>query len=365
MEMFDYFISVEESEDITLSKYASKTKNFYDDLLKYQQQKPISNFKIKPIQFTFEITNKCNCNCPNCGMSANMIEGKNVMSKEELFFIIEQLHNIGVPSIAYTGGEPFLEFNLMCEGIKYSQNKIDTIKIISNGFWGNNPKYYFDKLINAGLFNNKLFVPSIYISIGEQNVKLDYIANLINYVTENKLNKQINFGIINTRHKDEKYSKLEQLFELYVDKFGKFPYQKIYLTDSIYVNSNKLAKEKMDLEQSSIYEIIDYCDNTFNTCIGKFVSPKIFMKCNGDCYPCEVFNYHKDVYLGNLFQDKLLYIIEQFNNNNYIKFINEYGTTGFKKVIPKQILLENHCETVCQACEFCIKFCEKNKLIKY
>lgn len=365
MQIQDYFISVENNDDLTLGKYASKSNDFYNDLEKLQQNKPISKFNIKPIQFTFEITNKCNCNCPNCGMSANMITGKNIISKQELFYIIDELYDIGIPSIAYTGGEPFLQFDSVCEGIKYSQGKIDTIKIISNGFWGKDPEYYFSKLIDSGLFNNKLFIPSIYISIGEQNVDLKYISNLINYVVKEKIYEHINFGIINTRHLNETYSKLEQLFELYIDIYGEFPFQKIYLTDSIYVNSNKMAKTKMNIEKISVYDNIDYCDNMFVPCIGKFVSPKIFMKCNGDCYPCEVFNYHKDVFIGNLFENNLLYILEQMNNNTYIKFINEYGTTGFKNVIPKNVLMKAKCETVCQACEFCIKFCEKNKLIKY
>ena len=37
---------------------------------------------------------------------------------------------------------------------------------------------------------------------------------------------------------------------------------------------------------------------------------------------------------------------------------------GFREVIPTKILKQNYCETSCYGCEFCIKFCEKNNLIR-
>ena len=37
---------------------------------------------------------------------------------------------------------------------------------------------------------------------------------------------------------------------------------------------------------------------------------------------------------------------------------------GFREVIPTKILKQNCCETSCYGCEFSIKFCEKNNLIR-
>lgn len=37
---------------------------------------------------------------------------------------------------------------------------------------------------------------------------------------------------------------------------------------------------------------------------------------------------------------------------------------GFREVIPNKILNQNFCETSCYGCEFCIKFCEENNLIR-
>ena len=63
-EIMEKFISIsEKSLNPTIGKYSSKKNSFYEDIKKWQSDKKINELDIKPIQFTFEITNKCNCNC--------------------------------------------------------------------------------------------------------------------------------------------------------------------------------------------------------------------------------------------------------------------------------------------------------------
>lgn len=365
-EIIKDFISVnEKSNDTTAGKYSSKKQSFYSDIKKWQMDRRIKNFDIRPIQFTFEITNKCNCNCKDCGMAANRIETpRTIIEENELIKIVDDLDAIGIPSLAITGGEPFLAFDKMCSMINYSRGKIDIVKIISNGFWGKNAEYYFQKLEENGFFENKFFIPTMQISIGEQTIPYDYICNIINYVATHYKRTELNLGIIHTRENGLKESKLSILYKAYTNKYGSFPKNRVFLTDSYYVNSNPLATEKLDVITDSIYNEVAQCDNTFKQEIGTFVSPKIFMKCNGDCYPCEVFNLHKNMYLGNYFENGLEEIMKNYCNNKYIRFIKDYGTIGFRDVIPKRILESSECETPCSACEFCIKFCEENRLIR-
>lgn len=365
-EIMNKFLSINDSSATNTSgKYASIHENFKEDLLKFQSSKQILKYDIRPLQFTFEITNKCNCNCKDCGMAANRLDiNRKDLSKEQLKELADSLYEFGIPSIAITGGEPFLKFNDMCYLINYAQGKLDFIKLITNGFWGVKADYYFKKLEESGLFNNKFFVPTIQISIGEQSVPLEYICNIIKYVTDNYSEDKLHLGIIHTRERNMDKSKLQELYEMYIKKYGDFPSRKVYLTDSYYVNSNPVATEKIEVETISAYDLLVTCDNKFCEEIGTFVSPKIFMKCNGDCYPCEVFNTHKFVYLGNLFTDGIVNIMQNYNTNKYIKFISKNGTIGFRDVLSSKILKENEFETVCYACEFCIKKCEEKKLLR-
>ena len=327
-EIMRKFLSVKkQSNSPRIGKYASKKETFYEDIEKWQNERTKEKYDIRPIQFTFEITNRCNCNCKDCGMSANsIIEGKTKLTENDVYKLVDDLYENGVPAFAITGGEPFLEFDNMCKMIKYSEGKVDVNKIISNGFWGRNAEHYFKKIEEAGLFNNQFFVPSIQISIGEQTIPLEYICNIINYVSKHYTIEQLNLGIVHTRLKGEKESQLQKLYDIYLQKFGQFPEGRIYLTDSYYVNSNINAKEKIETYSMTIFEAVQQCDNRFGTEVGKFVSPKIFMKCNGDCYPCEVFNMHKDMFIGNYFKDGLPKVLENLNNNKYVRFIKKYGT---------------------------------------
>jgi sulfatase maturation enzyme AslB (radical SAM superfamily) len=154
------------------------------------------------------------------------------------------------------------------------------------------------------------------------------------------------------------------LYKIYLEKYGDFPTGRIFLTDSYYVNSNPEATEKIEVKEISVYDAVGQCENKFDVEIGMFVSPKVFMKCNGDCYPCEVFNLHEHVFLGNYFELGMTKVLENLNTNKYVRFIRKYGTVSFRDVIPTNILKENFCETECYGCEFCIKFCENNNLIR-
>lgn len=347
----------------THSKYACKSVNSLEEIALWRKGKILSNQKIRPLQFTFEKTNRCNCNCKDCGMSANsIVDGKTKQSWEEIKQIIDSLYKFGIPSYAITGGEPFLEFDNICKMIDYSRGKVDVIKIISNGFWGANVEKYFKRLERAGLFLNRFFIPSMQISIGEQDVKMEYVCNIIHYVTTHYDLDKLHLGIINTRFYGQKTSKLSRLYKKYLELYGEFPQKRVYLTDSYYVNSNILAKDKLKVKKDSASELVLQCDNQFKEEIGFYISPKIFMKCNGDCYPCEIFCLHKNMYIGNFFEDGIEKVLENYNNNKYINFIYKYGTKAFNDVLPKQ-LLNKKFETSCYACAYCIKMCDKYKLI--
>ncbi len=356
------FLSIE-NDNLVGGKYSAISNDFFEKLKLERTGKLCEKYKIKPIQFTFEITNRCNCHCEHCGMSANSKTDKPRLSIDELNTISDELEKAGIISYAITGGEPFLEFENMCRFMKKCRGKLDVIKLISNGFWGEKVEWYFNKMEDAGLFDNRFVVPAIQLSIGEQSVPLEYVCNIIEYVSRNYSINQLHIGLIYT-WSEKLEPKLEMLYNIYKEKFGEFPKNRVYITISQYKNYVEGQGEKLNVIAESVYDEIGYCDNTFSEELGKFVSPKIFMQVNGDCYPCEIFNTHSCVYLGNLFKEGIESVLEKYNSNKYVTFIKKYGTGMFREVIPEKVLKEKFVETPCMACEFCIKYCEKNKLLK-
>ena len=261
-EILEKFLTINNNtSNPTIGKYATFNETFFEDIIKWQEAKNNRKHSILPIQFTFEITNKCNCNCKDCGMSANNIKtGKSRLNEEELYNIVDDLYENGIASFAVTGGEPFLEFDNMCKMMEYAKGKIDVIKIISNGFWGKNAKYYFEKMIKSGLLCNEFFVPSIQISIGEQTIPLEYICNIIKHVSSNYPLEKMNLGIIHTRLNDDNESQLSKLYKLFLEKYKEFPEGRVYLTDSYYVNANRNAKEIIETYKMSVYDAVAECD---------------------------------------------------------------------------------------------------------
>ena len=94
-EILEKFLSINEQNcNPTIGKYSSKKETFFEDLEKWQKERRNKENIIKPIQFTFEITNRCNCNCKDCGMSANSVKvGKTKLSEEEIYKLVVEIFN--------------------------------------------------------------------------------------------------------------------------------------------------------------------------------------------------------------------------------------------------------------------------------
>ena len=62
--ILEKFLSINEQNcNPQIGKYSSKRESFYEDIEQWQKKRGDKENIIKPIQFTFEITNRCNCNC--------------------------------------------------------------------------------------------------------------------------------------------------------------------------------------------------------------------------------------------------------------------------------------------------------------
>ncbi len=343
------------------NKYTTKNIDSFAEIEKWRYNKKINQYNIKPLSVEFEITNKCNQQCKHCGMSANQIVGKSKWKRYELEKLVDDLYDIGIPSISITGGEPFLEFENLCHTIEYSQGKIDIAKISSNGFWGKDPKVYFDKMLECGLLNNKFFVPCLLLPIGEQTIPLEYICNIINYICSNFKEDNIHIGITHIREHGDK-SKVMDFIKLYEKTFEKFPKDRVYITEYYYINSS-IMQNQAKVESRLVEEYLSEDKKCFNNCIGNNIMPKLFIKCSGECYSCVCFNVSKELKLGNYFENGLDFILEQLENNKYITFIEKNGINGFRNLIPNYVLRNTMIDNSCAACEFCIEYCKKYNII--
>lgn len=91
------------------------------------------NGSVYPLSIEIDPSNKCPLKCGSCVWSEYLNNDKNELSKEELFSIIEQVKNLGVKSIIWSGGgEPFSNPNTI-DAISYAHKLGIENGVFTNG----------------------------------------------------------------------------------------------------------------------------------------------------------------------------------------------------------------------------------------
>lgn len=84
--------------------------------------------------FLINITEKCNLRCRHCGYGDSTRKGQ--ISSENLRLWIPQILEVGVSRIIVTGGEPFINFNLLTEAAKLIDDNGGSLGVFTSGFFG-------------------------------------------------------------------------------------------------------------------------------------------------------------------------------------------------------------------------------------
>lgn len=102
---------------------------------------------VTPLKVFWDITNECNARCIHCFTDAG-VQSLNELTTEQVLVIIDQLYELGIMSLAFSGGEPFVRRD-MIQIIKYATEKGFIVSITTNGSLLNADK--IDFLIGLGI----------------------------------------------------------------------------------------------------------------------------------------------------------------------------------------------------------------------
>jgi MoaA/NifB/PqqE/SkfB family radical SAM enzyme len=92
--------------------------------------------KRAPGQLVIQMTDQCNARCPQCGMRVMEKFDRSTISPDVGKRIIDSAAAKGIQAISFTGGEPFLEIELLVELIDYAASAgIRFIRTGTNGFF--------------------------------------------------------------------------------------------------------------------------------------------------------------------------------------------------------------------------------------
>ncbi len=86
-----------------------------------------------PVRATFELTYRCNFNCIHCYIPPQERRGRcrEELTTEEVFYIVDQLKNLGCFTICFTGGEIFTRKDIL-EILRHTKRQGFNILVFSN-----------------------------------------------------------------------------------------------------------------------------------------------------------------------------------------------------------------------------------------
>lgn len=91
--------------------------------------------RLTPGQLVVQITDRCNARCPQCAMRTTSNFKRYSLDRDEMFKIINSARSQGIKAISFTGGEPLLMVDDLCDYInRAGKNKIPFIRTGTNGF---------------------------------------------------------------------------------------------------------------------------------------------------------------------------------------------------------------------------------------
>ena len=83
----------------------------------------------------FVMTDKCNAECDFCGFSCSPKNNK-FMDEKTMTRLIKEAKQMGIKTVGFSGGEPFLYPDLLIKGVTVAREEKMIVSIATNGFWG-------------------------------------------------------------------------------------------------------------------------------------------------------------------------------------------------------------------------------------
>ena len=274
---------------------------------------PFSNDPLAPYRMDLAITYRCNNDCAHCynARSRNFPE----LSTDQWQKILDQIWEIGIPHVVFTGGEPTLRKDLP-QLIAYAQNKGLVTGLNTNGRRLKDPAFVHE-LVQAGLDHVQITFESHIAEIHDEMVRHQGAWQETVQGIENVLNSPL-YIMTNTTILNSNAQYLQETLH-YLGKLGVPTVglnALIYSGAGLTVNNGvaeddlpallDIAREITDKQQQRLiwYTPTQYCHfNPVQFELGiKGCSAARYNMCiepNGDVIPCQ--SYYQA--LGNLLHD--------------------------------------------------------------
>lgn len=317
----------------------SNYKNIAELNVYFKNKYPGSYF-YRPVHLELELTHKCNLLCPDCTIKDDIIIWEYGISNILLKKIFEEASNLWFYSYSFTGGEPFMRFEDMCDVIN-STSKLDCYKIQTNWVIFSQESIVEKYLLNLknswfGSKNNYI-KSSLRCSVGiqEKNIWVNFmrIKNLIDSFYKVFDSNYTDFAIILTHDfsKNQFEAVLDFKKRYYTETWDQFP---SYIPiRSIFIHKREWIESSWI--KSKILPILEKTKYSWNCFLYDDLPwPRLLVRANGDAYSCSCF-WH-NFKLWNIKNDSLENIIKNANENDIIQIIENKGVIWLYNLIKEK-----------------------------
>ncbi|WP_432092606.1 4Fe-4S cluster-binding domain-containing protein [Streptomyces sp. bgisy100] len=313
-----------------------------------------------PLRVEFEITDGCNDTCSSCGMGAKPLSEGTTLTTAQLDSLVAEFEDVGLPSYAVTGGEPFTAMDALLHVIRRARGTVDLGKLTTNGIWGGEETTArrFDQLVSAGLLDNRIFVPVLMLSVGEQTTPLERVARIIYYTVTQFTDRELNIAVSSLDDPSlREHQQLFKLLDVYQKMYGQFPHDRVHSTMRVYLENDRL-KSQAPIHRpgsTSVTRWMASCYDCFAPTVGTYVLPHALMKVSGDLYSCAAFNVPEKLRFGNLLEENFRTILDRVNATQYVRTIRDGGgLAGVDSIVPKETTDQMTCGSFCGSCALLI-----------
>ncbi|MEU0181382.1 4Fe-4S cluster-binding domain-containing protein [Streptomyces sp. NPDC006207] len=313
----------------------------------------------RPLRVEFEITDRCNDTCKSCGMGAKPLADGVTLSDAQVDRLIGEFEDVALSSVAITGGEPFVAARQLYRFIDRARGTVDIGKLTTNGIWGSAKRCAptFERLVGAGLLENRIFVPLLMVSIGEQTTPLEYVARIIHHAVTEFTDRELNIAVSSLADPADRQHRVYELLALYEQMYGEFPHDRVHSTMRVYLENERLENQAA-IERpgnTTVTRWMGACYDCFAPTVGTYVLPCALMKASGDLYSCAAFNVPEKLGFGNLFQESFREILDRVNSSAYVRTVREgHGLKGVSAVVPPSVTDQMTCGSFCGSCKLLI-----------
>jgi MoaA/NifB/PqqE/SkfB family radical SAM enzyme len=288
------------------------------------------------------LTERCNIKCSHCWFSCGP-EKTEKISKTQAEDYIKQALDLGAQWVSFTGGEPFLEFELLVDLISFSYKLGLKTEVVTNCFWANSKSAAQDKISHlkeAGLDVLNLSIDDFH----QQHIPINNTKNCYEAAIEEKL-KVVIMNVISSNCKLNAENIKQFLKDKNIQELGS---EKINDPTALLIETPfyPIGRGAYITEKQRLLKPIEDGRACNDVLLDIGISPL------GDVYPCcGPLSCLESMSLKNLKERSLRYILEDAWRNEIFRKIRTNGPFYFLNNVSSRDFVN--------ACHLCFEVLSK------